>query len=58
MARETPTERALSPDVPYPAEKARGGEIILNTPGRRAVFIAGLAGAVLLVIVLGLLAGR
>ncbi len=23
---------------PYPAEKARGGEIILNTPLRRAVF--------------------
>jgi hypothetical protein len=58
MARETPIERAPSPDVPYPTEKARGGEIILNTPGRRAVFIAGLAGAVLLVIVLGLLAAR
>jgi hypothetical protein len=33
---------------PYPAEKARGGEIILNTPARRAIFIAGLIGAVLL----------
>ena len=58
MAREAPIERVPSPDAPYPAEEARGGEIILNTPGRRAVFIAGLAGAVLLVIVLGLLAGR
>jgi len=24
---------------PYPAEKARGGEIILNTPARRAIFV-------------------
>ena len=33
---------------PYPAEKVRGGEIILNTPVRRAIFIAGLMGAVVL----------
>jgi len=33
---------------PYPAEKARGGEIILRTPLRRAVFVGGLAGAVAL----------
>ena len=25
----------------YPAEKARGGEIILRTPLRRAIFIGG-----------------
>ena len=37
---------------PYPAEKARGGEIILRTPQRRIIFIAGLAGAVLLAVVL------
>ena len=30
---------------PYPAEKARGGEIILNTPARRAIFLTGLKGA-------------
>jgi hypothetical protein len=36
---------------PYPAEKARGGEIILNTPLRRAVFLAGLIGAVVLVLI-------
>jgi hypothetical protein len=36
---------APSPD---PAEKARGGEIILRTPLRRAIFIGGLAGAVVL----------
>lgn len=33
---------------PYPADKARGGEIILNTPARRAIFLAGLIGAVIL----------
>jgi hypothetical protein len=39
---------------PYPAEKARGGEIILNTPLRRAIFLAGLIGAVVLVVVLAI----
>jgi hypothetical protein len=38
--------------APYPAEKARGGEIILRTPLRRAIFIAGLAGAVVLALLL------
>jgi len=33
---------------PYPAGKARGGEIILRKRWQRTVFIAGLAGAVLL----------
>jgi len=56
MVREGPAQRAPPPAHPYPAEKARGGIIILNTPGRRAVFIAGLAGAFLLVVILGLLA--
>ena len=37
---------------PYPAEKARGGEIILNTPARRAVFVAGLIGAIVLAFIL------
>jgi hypothetical protein len=37
---------------PYPAEKARGGEIILSTPTRRAIFLTGLIGAVVLAIVL------
>ena len=37
---------------PYPAEKARGGEIILNTPARRAIFVAGLIGAVVLALIL------
>jgi hypothetical protein len=45
-----------TPSRPYPADKARSGEIILRTPLQRWVFIAGLAGAVLLVLALGLFA--
>ena len=45
-----------TPPKPYPADKARGGEIILRTPLQRWVFIAGLAGAVLLVLALALFA--
>jgi hypothetical protein len=37
---------------PHPAEKKRGGEIILNTPARRAIFLTGLIGAVILAVVL------
>lgn len=37
---------------PYPAEKARGGEIILNTPARRAIFTAGLIGTVIFAVIL------
>jgi hypothetical protein len=57
MIREGPVQPAPLPKEPYPAEKVRGGEIILNTPGRRAIFIAGLVGAVVLAIVFGLIAG-
>ncbi len=32
--------------ITYPAEKARQGEIILRTPLRRMIFIAGLVGIV------------
>ena len=41
---------------PYPAEKARGGEIILRTPARRIIFIAGLACAVAVGLLLRMLA--
>jgi hypothetical protein len=44
--------RCIMIQKPYPAEKARGGEIILNTPARRAIFIAGLIGAVVLALAL------
>ena len=51
MVREGPAQ-VSPPKDPYPAEKARGGEIILRTPARRAIFIAGLAGAIVLALVL------
>lgn len=41
--------------TPYPADKARGGEIILRTPLRRMIFFGGLVGAIVLVLVLRLL---
>lgn len=39
---------------PYPADKARQGEIILRAPWQRMVFFGGLAGMLLLLLVLGL----
>lgn len=47
---ENGAERKLS------AQEARQGEIILRTPLRRAIFIAGLAGVLVLVLFLWLLA--
>jgi hypothetical protein len=41
-------------EKPYPAEKARGGEIILRTPARRAIFLAGLIGVVVLAVILSM----
>jgi hypothetical protein len=37
-----------------PADKARQGDIILRTPLRRVIFIAGLGGAAILGILLGI----
>jgi hypothetical protein len=54
MVREGPAEPPRPHEQqPYPAEKARGGEIILDTPAKRWVFFSGLAGAVILVLVVG-----
>ena len=55
MARESPVE-SPPPSKPYPAEKARGGESILRTKARKAIFIAGLAGCVLLALLVSLFA--
>ena len=38
----------------YSADKARGGEIILRKPWQKAVFMAGLAGSILLLLALDL----
>jgi hypothetical protein len=47
MVREGPAQPA-----PYPAEKARGGEIILRTRVRRAIFIGGLVAAAVMAVLL------
>lgn len=47
-----PHETCLT--TPYPAEKARQGEIILKSRWQRMVFIAGLAGALLVALLFGL----
>jgi hypothetical protein len=53
MVRDEPAQQVPPQgQAPYPAEKARGGEIILNTPLKRAIFIAGLIGAPVLVLIL------
>jgi hypothetical protein len=39
-------------DRHYPAEKARGGEIVLRKKWQRAVFIAGLAAPLVLLLIL------
>ena len=49
MVREGPAQ-----PPPYPAEKARGGEIILRTPLRRMIFIGGLIGVAIVALVLTL----
>jgi hypothetical protein len=43
--------RAAEP-APYPAEKARGGEIILRRPWQRAVFFLGLVAPAMLLLLL------
>jgi len=52
MVREGPAQRLPSD---YEADKGRGGEIILRRPWQRYAFIGGLVGAVLLVIIVGII---
>jgi hypothetical protein len=53
--REGPAQPPPPPKDPYPADKARGGQIILRTPARRAIFFGGLIAFVVLVLVLQLI---
>ena len=55
MVRNGPAQPVPPPKQPYPAEKARGGEIILDTRFKRWVFAVGLAGAVILALILSVL---
>lgn len=56
MVREGPAEPPPPRKDSYPGEKARGGEIILRTPARRAIFLAGLIGALVLAALILILA--
>jgi hypothetical protein len=47
MVREGPPQ-----PPPYPAEKARGGEIVLRTRLRRAIFIGGLVAVAVIALAL------
>jgi len=57
MIRDAPV-RSAPPPGPYPADKARGGEIILKTPLQRWIFIAGLAATVAVALALALLGAQ
>jgi hypothetical protein len=52
---ESTSERA--PPAAYPAEKARGGEIILKTKWARAIFFTGLFGGIVLIAAVALYLG-
>lgn len=55
--REAPVKPAPpKPRAAYPAEDARGGEIILRSRMQRTIFVAGLVGAVLLGLLFNLFA--
>jgi hypothetical protein len=54
-----PVEHKMPPvngPGPYSGEKVRGGEIILRTPARCIIFIAGLTGIFVLVLLLRMFA--
>jgi hypothetical protein len=51
-----PAPPSAAEPPPYPAEKARGAEINLRTPGRRLIFFGAFLAAALLLILLRVLA--
>ena len=56
--KQNPTRLHSDGPRTYPGECARQGEIILRKPWMRVVFMAGLVGCVLLVLVIRIIAGR
>lgn len=55
MIKEDPAQ-SPPPQPPYPAEKARGGEIVLKKKSQRALFILGLALGMLIAVLVALTA--
>ena len=57
MASQNRNDTRRGPtDQPLAAERARQGRIVLDTPARRWIFIAGLVGIVVLPLALALFA--
>jgi len=52
IMQDLPPRTSPGPHAAYPAEKARGGEIILRARWQRVVFIAGLAAPLVLLALL------
>jgi hypothetical protein len=48
------SDRQTMEPEPYPAEKARGGDIVLRTPLRLAIFAGGLVAVVLVLLLLAI----
>lgn len=57
IVRRSPSDRRRADAPHYSAEKVRGAEIVLRTRAERVIFVTGLAGAVLLGLVLVLASG-
>jgi hypothetical protein len=55
MVRDAPAQQPPW-QTPYPAEKARGGEIIPRTRQQRMIFVGGLIATVVIALLLGVLA--
>lgn len=51
-----PKQESVNEAPTFSAEKARGGQIILNTPIRRGIFIGGLAAVVVIALILAIFA--
>jgi len=54
MSANTTETTAPRRERPYPAEKARQGEIILKSTWARAIFMTGLFGGLVMVIILAI----
>jgi hypothetical protein len=52
--QRTSDDREPDPQ-PYPAEKARGGEMVLRTRARQVIFVSGLVGAIVIAMAIELL---
>jgi len=57
MVREAPPQPPPPAKEPYPTDAARGAQIEFTRPWQKHVFVGGLAGIAVLLIIFRLLAG-